>query len=194
MTDIPFLPPGRPQDLMAWRLGRGITRAQFMRDVADLAARLPDREYVLNHCDDRYCFLVGLAATLQRAQISLFPSSRAPQVLEKLKQEYQDIYCLTDQSDEAAVMQVFMYTAEAVSSNATGPEPKPLVFPARQRVAFAFTSGSTGEPKRYLRTWDALVHETRVAGRRLGLAAGSGGLVVATVPPQLPLPQQPARS
>ena len=191
MTDIPFLPPGKPQDVIAWRLGHGITRAQFLRDVADLAPRLPAMEYVLNHCDDRYHFLVGLAATLQRGQVSLFPSSRAPQVLEKLKREYQNIYCLTDQADEPAVMEVFVYAsapadldAGVISSDALGLELKPLAFPAHQQVAFAFTSGSTGEPKRYLRTWGALVHETRVAGRRLGLVAGSGGLVVATVPPQ----------
>lgn len=183
MMDIPFLPPGKPQDLIAWRLGQGITRAQFLRDVADLAPRLPDMDYVLNHCDDRYHFLVGLAAALQRGQVSLFPSSRAPQVLEKLKNEYRDIYCLTDQPDEPAVMQVFIYASTPTTID-SGAEPKPLAFPAHQRVAFAFTSGSTGEPKRYLRTWGALVHETRVAGRRLGLVAGSGGLVVATVPPQ----------
>ena len=185
MTDLPFLPPGKPQDLIAWRHGQGITRAQFLRNVADLATRLPDTEYVLNHCDDRYHFLVGLAASLQRGQVSLFPASRAPQVLEKLKHEYDNIYCLTDQPDEPAIMDMLVYPTApadaAVSSNATEPT---LAFPAQQRVAFAFTSGSTGEPKRHLRTWGALVHETRVAGRRLGLAAGSGGLVVATVPPQ----------
>lgn len=184
MTDILFLPPGKSQDIIAWRRGHGITRARFLRDVADLAVRLPHAEYVLNHCDDRYHFLVGLAAALRRGQVSLFPSSRAQQVLEKLKHEYVDLYCLTDQTDEPEVMDVFIYTLALAEVDATGPEPIALAFPAQQPVALAFTSGSTGEPKRYLRTWGALVHETRVAGRRLGLAAGRGGLVVATVPPQ----------
>ena len=184
MTDILFLAPGQPQDVIAWRRGQGITRARFLRDVADLAVRLPQAEYVLNHCDDRYHFLVGLAATLRRGQVNLFPSSRAQQVLEQLKHEYLDLYCLTDQPDEPEAMDVFVYTCASADIDATVPEFPALAFPAQQRVALAFTSGSTGEPKRYLRTWGALVHETRVAGRRLGLVAGSGGLVVATVPPQ----------
>lgn len=184
MTGMPLLRPGGPQDVIAWRRGQAITRAMFLRDVAALVPRLPQTGYVLNHCDDRYCFLVCLAASLERGQISLFPPSRAPQVLESLKREYTDVYCLTDQAEESVGMEMFVYAATPGAGEGTVPAAPLLTFPAERKVAIAFTSGSTGEPKRYLRTWGALLHETRVAGRRLGLAAERGGYVVATVPPQ----------
>ena len=184
MTGIPFLRAGGPDDVIAWRRGQGITRTAFLRDVAALIPRLPQAGYVLNHCDDRYYFLVCLAASLQRGQISLFPPSRAPQVLEKLKHEYADVYCLTDQAEESVGMEMFVYSRPSGPGEGAAVAPPTLAFPADCKVAIAFTSGSTGEPKRYLRTWGALLHETRVAGRRLGLDADQGGYVVATVPPQ----------
>ena len=183
MSNIPFLRPGRPEDVIAWQHGRGVTRRQFLADVVALARRLPPRTYVLNHCDDRYQFLVGLAAAMQRGQVSLFPSSRTTHVLDKLGQEYSSIYCLTDQADETAVMETLNYQP-ADGHAAPDSAADDLAFPADRLVAYAFTSGSTGEPKRYARTWGALVHETRVAGRRLGLDPDRGGAVMATVPPQ----------
>jgi acyl-coenzyme A synthetase/AMP-(fatty) acid ligase len=184
MSGMPLLRPGGPQDVIAWRRGQAITRAAFQRDVAALMPRLPQAGYVLNHCDDRYYFLVCLAATLERGQISLFPPSRASQVLEKLKHEYTDVYCLTDQAGESVGMEVFVYAPASGPGEGENAAPPLLAYPADRKVAIAFTSGSTGEPKRYLRTWGALLHETRVAGRRLGLAPERGGYVVATVPPQ----------
>jgi len=57
MTRLPFLRPGRPEDVIAWCASRPVTRRKFLRDLAALASRLPDRPYVLNHCEDRYQFL-----------------------------------------------------------------------------------------------------------------------------------------
>jgi len=180
MTRLPFLRPGRPEDVIAWRAGRPVTRRDFRRDLAALAARLPDRPYVLNHCEDRYQFLVGLAAALTRGQVSLFPSNRAPEVLAQLKRDYPGVYCLTDQRspEEAAVMEVCAYDTSGTFSEAPDP-----AFAAEQLVAIAFTSGSTGVPKRYPKHWGGFVHEARIAGERLGLAA-AGGQLLATVPAQ----------
>lgn len=182
MTGLPLLPPGRDGDPIAWRNGSSITRAQFLRDVAALAGRLPSSGFMLNHCDDRYFFLVGLAAALVRGQVSLFPSSRAPQVLEELKQEFPDLYCLTDQPEQQEVMETLVYSGADEAAWPVAPEEP--AFPSSQLVAIAFTSGSTGRPKRYPKYWGGLVHESRVAGRRLGLDAQRGGYAVATVPPQ----------
>jgi len=182
MTEIALLPPGRDGDQLARRNGVPITRAQFLQDVGALALRLPPSGYVLNHCDDRYCFLVGLAAAMVRRQVSLFPSSRAPHVLEELKQEYPDLYCLTDQPDEPEVMETLVYSSAAEPASPAVAET--LIFPSEQLIAIAFTSGSTGRPKRYPKYWGGVVHESHVAGRRLGLDAERGGYAVATVPPQ----------
>ncbi|MBI5611555.1 MAG: acyl-CoA synthetase [Gammaproteobacteria bacterium] len=199
MTMLPFLPDSAPGRIVAWRNGAAVDQRQFLRDVHVLAARLPARGYVLNHCDDRYCFLVGLVAALLRGQVSLFPSNRAPQVLQQLADDFPGAYCLTDRADEAAPMELHPI-GDLSGAPLTGSCAVPA-FPADQPAAIAFTSGSTGTPKRYLKSWGGFVHEARVAGRALGLAHGRSGpetgscvsgtsavhggrVVVATVPPQ----------
>lgn len=181
MSVLPLLRPGDPDDVIAQRGHAAITRRQFRRDLAALAARLPARPYVLNHCEDRYCFLVGLAAALQRGQVSLFPSNRAPDVLASLAQDYPGVYCLTDQpvADESQVMDVCEYKTDGGTDEAGDP-----AFPAERLVAIAFTSGSTGIPKRYPKYWGGFVAEARIAGERLGLDSTGGGQLLATVPAQ----------
>lgn len=178
---LPLLRPGQPADVIAWRAGRPITRREFRRDLAALCARLPARPYVLNHCDDRYHFLVGLAAACTRGQVCLFPSNRVPEVLLQLKRDYPGMYCLSDQNmpDEAAVMEVCAYDTSGDAEEARDP-----AFPPEQLVAIAFTSGSTGVPKRYPKHWGGLVHEARIAGLSLGLNAAPPGQILATVPAQ----------
>ena len=181
MTRLPFLRPGQPDDVIAWRGSLPVTRQKFLRDMAALMARLPDRSHVLNHCEDRYQFLVGLAAALTRGQVSLFPSNRAPEVLAQLTRDYPDMYCLTDQRtpEEAAVMETCTYDTSGTFAEAQDP-----AFPAEQLVAIAFTSGSTGVPKPYPKYWGGIVREARIAGERLGLDARRGGQILATVPAQ----------
>ncbi len=178
---LPFLRPGQPDDVVAWRGNLPVTRQKFLGDLAALVARLPDRAHVLNHCEDRYQFLVGLAAALTRGQVSLFPSNRAPEVLAQLTRDYPGVYCLSDRHapEEAAVMPVCAYDASGTFTEAQDP-----AFPAEQLVAIAFTSGSTGVPKRYPKYWGGVVHEARIAGERLGLDARCGGQILATVPAQ----------
>ncbi len=178
---LPFLCPGQPGDVIAWRGGRPITRREFRRDLAALSARLPERPYVLNHCEDRYHFLVGLAAACIRGQVSLFPSNRVTEVLAQLKHDYPGMYCLSDQHapEETAVMEVCAYDTSGTFDEA----PDPALAPD-QLVAIAFTSGSTGEPKRYPKHWGGFVHEARIAGQILGLKAAQSGLMLATVPAQ----------
>jgi len=180
-TRPPMLRPGQVEDVIAWRGKRPITRREFLRDLAALTARLPDRSHVLNHCEDRYQFLVGLAAALTRGQVSLFPSNRAPEVLAQLTRDYPGVYCLTDQRppEEAAVMEICIYDTSGTFAEVQDP-----AYPAEQLVAIAFTSGSTGVPKPYPKYWGGIVHEVRIAGERLGLDARRGGQILATVPAQ----------
>lgn len=174
---------GAVSDSVAWRPSGEVSRARFVADVTALAAQLPDAEWVLNHCEDRYDFAVGFAAAMVRGQVSLFPSSKAPQVLQQLAADYLGVYCLTDQEDTEDVQSVmplmqFPGLAAKAGDNAS------LAFPAAQLAAIAFTSGSTGQPKAYRRHWDAFVREAEVAGKALQLDRQQGGYIVATVPAQ----------
>src|SRR5262249_37976567 len=51
-------------------------------------------------------------------------------------------------------------------------------------AAFVFTSGSTGTPLPYRKTWGRLVNCVRIEAERLGLLDGRLHTIVATVPPQ----------
>lgn len=181
MNTLPLLRPGPADAVIAWRGREPITRRQFLSDLGALGARLPDRPFVLNHCEDRYHFLVGLAAAALRGQISLFPSNRAPAVLSQLERDYPGMYCLSDQAapEEAALMEVCAYDSQGPAPLAAEP-----AFAPEQVLAIAFTSGSTGVPKRYPKRWGAFVHEARIAGQRLQLNPADGGQVLATVPAQ----------
>lgn len=182
MNKLPFLKPGSPEDVIAWRQGQPISRAEFRRDFARLAARLPARSAVLNHCEDRYHFLVGLAAALSRQQLSLFPPNRASETLTALRREYPDVYCLTDQGDpaEAEIMEVLEFNTPGLAPVLT----QDPAFNPEQTAVVMFTSGSTGVPKHHAKTWGSLVLESRLAGESLGLRACGGGQVLATVPAQ----------
>jgi acyl-coenzyme A synthetase/AMP-(fatty) acid ligase len=61
---------------------------------------------------------------------------------------------------------------------------EPPAFAPGQCAAIAFTSGSTGTPQRYPKSWGGFVREAEQAGASLGLERARGGCILATVPPQ----------
>lgn len=183
MGDLPFVRCRSPTGLIAWQEGNGVSYDRFWRDAAALAARLPDRPFVLNHCDDRYRFLVALAASVHRGQISLFPANRAPQVLADLRADFPDFYCITDDPDDEAPCERVRFDTSA-SAELAPPTIEPLTISPDRIVAIAFTSGSTGVPKRHEKTWGGFVAEAIRAGEALGLHPEKGGCIVASVPPQ----------
>ncbi len=85
MSKIPLLGHENRDMPVAYRAGLAISAAQFLQDVRTLAARLPDRAYVINLCGDRYRFAVGLAAALMRRQISLLPPNHTPAIVVALR-------------------------------------------------------------------------------------------------------------
>jgi len=180
---ISFFCPGDPQDIVAIDQSREISRAQFAAEVADLASRLPARSHVINHCTNRYHFIVSLAAAMLKRQISLFPATKMPQVISSLVSQYPDIYCLSDQEEKLPGMDEVKFPDQSEITEDEGLIAH-LTFPADQIIAVAFTSGSTGEPKPYLKTWGGYISEAMGAGKALQLDADDPGCMVATVPPQ----------
>jgi acyl-coenzyme A synthetase/AMP-(fatty) acid ligase len=170
--------------VVARRGGRTVRRSEFVRAVAALAARLPDRDYVINLCADRYRFMVGLAAALSRRQITLLPPANAPGVLRAVAEDYADAYALAEADCPALPSLIYADDLDdSAGDDDAGPTEVPAV-PAEQPALILFTSGSTGRPKPVPKSWGTLVQSARSAGERLGVARLSGATVIGTVPHQ----------
>ena len=166
-------------DWAGLRSGQGISRRQFLSDVARLAERLPTEKFVVNLCTDRYRFMVGFAAALCREQVSLMPANDMGRTLEALASDYRGVYALTDTTNPP--LPAFRYP------EALGPQLEAIevpVFADEQPAVVLFTSGTTGRPKAIPKSWGVLVRSAASAGKRLGIANFPGGTVIGTVPHQ----------
>lgn len=138
----------------------------------------------MNVCADRYRFAVGLAACLLTRKVSLLPPTRTPEVIRQLAAFAPDVLCLTDEEDcDIALPRVRFPPGLAPAVDAEGPWRVPEIG-AEQKAAYVFTSGSTGAPVPYPKTWGRLVRCVRDGAARLGLADGRSHALLATVPAQ----------
>lgn len=163
----------------AYRDGRRLSIEDFLRDVARLAALLPERRYLLNLCTDRYHFAVGFAAALVRRQINMLPPNETPDMIGRLASQYPEIYCLSDRPTGLASLEGMIFP-EAASEGPPAPE-IPTV-PESSVAAIVFTSGSTGEPVPFHKSWGSLVRVALAEIGMLGLRPGMA--LVGTVPSQ----------
>ncbi|HEX5461327.1 MAG TPA: AMP-binding protein [Steroidobacteraceae bacterium] len=157
---------------------------EFLADAALLAARLPSGRHVINVCSDRYRFAVGLAACLLTRKICLLPPTRTPEVIRQLAAFAPDVFCLTDEEAcDIALPQVCLpqSRSEASADSAAWHVPE---IDTEQVAAYVFTSGSTGTPVPYPKTWGKLARCVRDGAARLGFADGRAHVLLATVPPQ----------
>jgi acyl-coenzyme A synthetase/AMP-(fatty) acid ligase len=186
MDTHPLLSHDSPAAVLAYRAGKAIHAQQFLADAARLAECLPHGKHVLNVCLDRYQFTVGFAACLISDRISLLPSSHAPELVRQLAQYAPDAFCLTDEERCDIDLRRFHY---APSSNgrklqcAAGALRVPHI-PTDQVAAIVFTSGSTGTPVPYRKTWGRLARCVNDGAVRLGLMGGRNHALIGTVPPQ----------
>ena len=157
-----------------------------------MAAALPERRHVLNVCGDRYRFTVAFAASLVANKISLLPSTHTPEVIRQLTEFAPDVFCLTDDSRcQIELPQVRFPDSGAEDSayaaheaDTDGVPWQPVEIEQDRLAAYVFTSGSTGTPLPYKKTWGRLVHCVRFEAERLGLLDGRSHAIVGTVPPQ----------
>jgi acyl-coenzyme A synthetase/AMP-(fatty) acid ligase len=189
MTDtIALLSHASPTAILAYRSGEPVTARQFLADAAQVAMGLPQARHVLNVCADRYQFAVGLAACLMSNRVSLLPSTHTPQVIARLADFAPDAFCLTDDRRcDIELPQVFygdLFPAPAPSAiDDSVPFDVPRI-PTGQLAAVVFTSGSTGTPLPYRKTWGLLARSVINGAPQLGLADGRSHTLVGTVPGQ----------
>ena len=172
--------------IVAYRAGRAIDAQEFLSDAAGLAACLPDARHVLNACLDRYHFMVGFAACIMSGRVSLLPSTHAPEVVRQLAQFAPDAFCLTDESRSDIDLPRVYYAKSAGETEplrAAAPYHVPQIPPDRL-AAIVFTSGSTGTPLPYKKTWGRLVRCVREGALRLGVLDGRTHTLIGTVPAQ----------
>jgi len=173
--------------VIAWNSQGNITHAQFLEDVIRLSKALPDKQYAVNLCEDRYHFIVAFASVLVKGQTNLLPQSRAETNLKSISNEYSDCYILTDvniNKIDIEQIQVQNFIDRSHSGNKQNKELQIPVIDPDLIAAIAFTSGSTGKPQANAKSWHALVTGAAMAANEFGLEKSSLVHIVATVPPQ----------
>ena len=179
---LPLLAASRPERIVAWRGAQAVSAAQFLAHVQQVAACLPTASAAVNLCEDRYAFLVAFCAIALRGQANLLPSSRVPQAVMEVMAAHPGSYALGELPLDPAPQgyrQMPALDAPELGSDMTA-----LLLPADQVVAIGYTSGSTGVPKAYPKTWRSFHASNAGNLRALRAIVGARFDVVATVPPQ----------
>lgn len=177
-------PPGRA---LAWIGPRAVSIPAFLDDVAHAAEMLNDVPYVLNLCEDRYCFLVGFCAAVVRRMTTLLPPSRAPDVVAETLARFPDACALSDVAREGISVPVHLIAADGTRTGVH--EGRPSAVPdiaAGDCVVIGFTSGSTGKSKENSKSWGSFAgcSACNIAVLDRYRTGSEVGQVIATVPPQ----------
>jgi len=178
---IALLSHGTPTAVIAYRAGVPVTAQRFLSDARHLAESLPAGKHVLNVCADRYHFTVGLAACLIGGRVSLLPSTHTPEVIGQLASFAPDAFCLTDDIRCDIALPRVYYPEALPAADVAWAVPE---IPVNQLAAIVFTSGSTGTPLPYKKTWGRLARCVRDGAPRLGLLDGRSHALIGTVPAQ----------
>jgi acyl-coenzyme A synthetase/AMP-(fatty) acid ligase len=166
---------------VAYRGGQAISAQRLLDDAQHLARTLPPGRHVLNVCSDRYRFAVGFAACLITNRVSLLPSTHTPEVIRQMLKFAPDAFCLTDDARCDIELPRMLYAESPPQPAAAFVVP---MIPTRQLAAIVFTSGSTGTPLPYEKTWGPLARCILAGAPLLGLMDGRSHALVGTVPAQ----------
>lgn len=165
---------------IAFRDGKYISREQFRSHVCSIANTLPDHQYAINLCEDRYMFMVTFVACLLKKQTSLLPPNRAKNEVNCLDKTYLDSYHIIDKPSGNDPSRNYLAQLENIDVS-DWPE---IGIDNELVAAILFTSGSTGSPKPNPKIWKDLVSSALKVRRQLQLGENGLETIVATVPPQ----------
>lgn len=180
--EVPLVAHKDPSEIVAFYRHSPVSLAQFLTDVALVAALLPPDQRLLNAAADRYHFTVGFAAAALRGCVTVLPSSHAPEAIKRLQDEG-PVTCLTDTDVSLALPKIMIPPRLALDPATRGLSSFCVPgLPADRRVATVFTSGTTGTPVGHHKTWGSLVAGASAEAQWLGLTRGY--TLVGTVPPQ----------
>ncbi len=166
---------------IAWRDGARISAGRFVADAEAVAATLPAGTQLLNLCEDRYRFMVGLAAALIAGRTTLLPPNRTERMLAQMADAHPGCAALADApiADTRFPVSVFAEQSNQVPRISQVPS-----IAGEHVAAIVYTSGSTGAPQPNSKRWAELVAGAFAEREALGLAAGAQYSFLGTVPPQ----------
>lgn len=174
--------------VFAWRKGRAVSVREFLEHVAYATSQLPATGSAINLCEDRYLFLVGFCAAATLGHASLLPSSRAPKAIDDVRRAYPGAYLLGEAqtcNTHHDLIRLPEFDGDEVSF---GVADAAICVNPQQTAVVGFTSGSTGQPKPNIKTWENFslgsTLNADLLTSVLGLADGEIAHVLATVPPQ----------
>ncbi len=151
-----------------------LDQQSFLACAQAFAKRLPTANFVINLCESRDTFLLGFATALLRGQTTLLPPNRSEETVARIRAAYAGSYVLKDTgAADAVAVPALINTPVSIAQ-------VPRI-PAQQLAAITFTSGTTGTPLAYARTWESLFVHGNTLCEQLGFR---GRTIVATVPPQ----------
>jgi acyl-coenzyme A synthetase/AMP-(fatty) acid ligase len=175
---LPLIGHAHAAQVAAYRGGEPVSAGAFLAHVHAIARAMPEARYVLNACSHRYEFAAALLAAVLRGQVTLLPPSTTANVIEALRADAPDLYCIAD-ADAAIDLPRFELPPAPEADTSAFDLP---AISADQVMARIFTSGSTGVPQPHTKTWGAMHAGMAAESARLGV--GAGHTVLGTVPPQ----------
>ncbi|MGB8600661.1 MAG: AMP-binding protein [Rhizomicrobium sp.] len=157
--------------IVSWRGSEQLRLDRFRADVAAIAARFAGTTAAALLCQDSYHFAAGFYGLLHAGAQIILPPSAQPGALGDLRGTF------TTLVDDAVIGATI-----AASANITDAALTPLD-PASENINF-FTSGSTGAPKRIVKSLGMFEQETAMFEQRFGQSLKCEARVFATVPHQ----------
>jgi len=171
MTDKPSR-----EEALIWRGATPLSRADFLRNAAAIAALLPPQRHLVNLCEQRETFLLTFAAALIAGRTQLMPAARGETALAELRAEYPDSANVTDDD--------LRRWREAAPPATQAPDLVPV--DENRLVMIGFTSGSTGKSQAHAKRWRALANSARLNSAAiraaLNVPASTSLSVIGTVP------------
>lgn len=157
--------------------------SSFLSHVYSMAERLPQADFSLNLCGNRYLFLVSFCASILNRQTNLLPPNKNATTQRKLCERYGDVVVIHDGIEVISGPQTLDVSDICLSADDHLSRDVPHIDP-EFLAAIAFTSGSTGESKDNAKYWKTFWVSSQINGDHMLVADETVNYVLATVPGQ----------
>lgn len=168
------------QEHRLWQKGAWIAPARLSADVKLITKSVSGNSAVIPSFNNGVLFLAGFLASVSAAIPMVLASNNSPDILLRLKQQYDRLLLMTDFIDPNSSFDEQRTLFVSMGHDSIKAAPTIFVKPD-QVVLDARTSGSTGLPASHLKSWGALVSEADTVGESLQLHS-SARHVISTVP------------